>query len=245
MRTVDLNPPGHAALTLLLRPLTGEDELSLTGYGAGPAAALLERLAEGVDLDALNVSQIDRGLAGVYEMLFGPQAECRAVCKSCAETYEFMLDLPRIIAGQDAERPEGPDADGVWTISNGARLRAPRPGDLSAGPETLTKAVLVEGIADAETIGGFLETAAPVLTFDLAATCPQCETQAEIRFDLANYLTRRLTSERPFLIRETHLIASRYGWSHTEIMALPREDRRAYAGLIEAERARLSRRQFG
>ena len=175
-------------------------------------------------------------------MLYGPRAECRALCEFCGETYEFMLDLTQIIAEQDAERQDLPDADDVWTLPGGARVRGPKPEDLTGDPKSLAARLTIEGEASADEVEAFLETAAPVLTLDLAARCPGCDKPAQLRFDLATYLTRRLAAERPFLVRETHLIASHYGWPHGEIMALPRDDRRAYAGLVEAERTRLSRR---
>ena len=244
MRAVDLNPSGYSPLMLTLRPLTGADELALAGIDAASALALLSRLADGVDLSTLTVSQIDRALVGTYLMLYGPRAECQAACESCGERYDFTLDLPQIVADQDAERPGPPDADGTWALSVGARVRAPTQADLAGDPATLAARLTVEGHAGADEISAFLETAEPVLTLDMSARCPDCGTAAEVRFDLSTYLTRRLAAERPFLVRETHLIASRYGWSHREIMALTRDDRRAYAGLIEAERARHSRRQM-
>jgi hypothetical protein len=230
-------------MVLKLRPLTGADELALAGVGVAPALALLERLADGADVAALTVCQADRALAEIYLMLYGPRAECRVACESCGETYEFTLDLPQIIAKQDAERPSQPDIEGVWTLPGGTRVRAPTQTDLVGDPATLAARLTLEGEASVDAIGAFLETASPVLTIDMDARCPDCGTAAQLRFDLSNYLTRRLAAEHPFLVRETHLIASRYGWSHGEIMALTRDDRRAYAGLIEAERARLSRRQ--
>jgi hypothetical protein len=245
MRTLDLNPSGDTPMVLTLRPLTGTDELTLAGIGAAPALALLDRLADGADVAVLTVTQADRALAGIYLMLYGPQAECQAACESCGESYEFTLDLSQIIAAQDAERPAPPDAGGAWTLPDGTRVRAPTQADLAGDPAGLAARLTVEGEANAGEVGAFLETASPVLTIDMAARCPDCGTAAQVRFDLATYLTRRLAAEHPFLVRETHLIASRYGWSHDEIMALTRDDRRAYAGLIEAERARLSRRQTG
>ena len=223
--------------------MTGADEIALAAVSAAPALVLLEHLAAGLDIAGLSVSQIDRALAGIYFMLYGPQAECRAICESCGEKYDFSLDLPQIIADQDAERPALPDSEGIWTLPNGARVRAPTQSDLADDPATLAARLTVEGETDAGVVGAFLETASPVLTLDMDANCPDCGATAQMRFDLANYLTRRLAAEHPFLVRETHLIASRYGWSHSEIMALTRDDRRAYSGLIETERARLSRRQ--
>jgi hypothetical protein len=243
MRAVDLNPSGDTPLVLTLRPLTGEDESALAGVGAESALALLDRLADGADVSTLTVSQADRALAEIYRMLYGPQAECRAACESCGESYDFTLDLAQVIADQDAERPAPPDAEGAWTLPGGARVRAPTDADLTGDPATLAARLTVEGEARAGEVSAFLETASPVLTFDLAARCPDCGAAAQVRFDLSTYLTRRLAAERPFLVRETHLIASCYRWSHSEIMALPRDDRRAYTGLIEVERARQGRRQ--
>lgn len=243
MPAIDLNPSGYTPMLLNLRPLTGADELALVGIGPVPALALLKRLADGTDVTGLTVCQADRALAQIYLMLYGPQAECRAACKFCGENYEFTLDLPEIIAKQDAERPAPPDIGGAWTLPSGTRVREPTHADLADDPATLAARLTLKGEASADEVGAFLETASPVLTINMDAQCPDCQAAAQLRFDLSNYLTRRLSAEHPFLVRETHLIASRYGWSHGEIMALTRDDRRAYAGLIEAERARLSRRQ--
>lgn len=243
MHVVEINAPGDPPLVLSLRPLTGADERAVSGHGAGAALALLERLAVGLDVTRISVSQSDRALAALYQMLYGPHAECRVGCGACAATYEFTLDLPQIIARQDADRPGPPDADGAWTLPGGARVRAPTQADLTVDPVSLAARLTLGGTVAAAEVETFLETAAPVLALDLAANCPECGTATTVRFDLAVYLARRLVSERPFLLRETHLIAARYGWSLAEIMDLSREDRRAFAGLIEAERARLSRRQ--
>lgn len=249
MYAVDLNPGGYSPKLLTLRPLTGADELALSGASTATALSLLVRLmhdTNDTDVTTLTVSQTDRALAGIYLMLYGPDAECRTACESCAETYEFTLNLPQMIAEQDAGIPAPPDELGVWTLASGARVRAPTQADLKnleEDPASLAQALTVEGEASAEEISTFLESASPVLSIDMSANCPSCSSAAQLRFDISTYLTRRLTAEHPFLVRETHLIAARYGWSYGEIMALTRDDRRAYAGLIEAERAQLSRRQ--
>jgi hypothetical protein len=91
-------------------------------------------------------------------------------------------------------------------------------------------------------VTNFLERAAPVLALDFNVDCPHCQREQKARFDLTRYFLRRLGGERSFLLREAHLIAAHYGWSHQEIMRLTRDERRAYAGLIETERAGASSR---
>ena len=244
MQAVNLNAPNDAPMLLWLRPLNGADELSIGGETLADAAALLARLSDGAPVEALNVSQLDRGLAGLYTAIYGDAAECRSTCAQCSEVYEFTLSLRDIIAAQDEGREVFADSEGLWHLPDGARLRAPLLADITDGGVDLLSRLVVEGtVADAE-VEAFLEQNAPVLSLDIDAACAHCGAAAQVRFDLAGYLLKRLLSERAFLLRETHLLATRYHWSHAEIVALSREDRRAYAGLIEAERARLSRRQL-
>jgi hypothetical protein len=255
MQVVVLEGRGGTPSPVLLAPLTGADEVALS-MDAGPKAAigLLRRLARQSDgsplvIDTLTVSQIDRLLAALYRTLYDDRAECRLRCKGCGEGYEFTLLLSDLIAAQHREAVGSPDADGCWALPDGRRVRAPTLADMAAaaGPEALLARVVVAGdpCREPDAVTDFLERAAPVLSLDLDAACPHCSRREAVRFDLAHYLSARLASERPFLIRETHLIASRYGWSLPEIMALGRADRRAFAGLIEAERTagqRIARR---
>ena len=254
MQVVTLDD-GRGTLTVLLAPLTGADEVALADAAAPHAAiALLRRLAHASDgsplaVDALTVSQADRLLAALYRTLYDDRAECRMRCKDCGEGYEFTLSLSEVIAAQDRERTGAADETGCWTLADGRRVRAPTVADIAAAnaPQALAARLVVEGDASSglDAVSDFLERAAPVLTLDLDAACPHCARGQAVRFDLAHYLSARLANERPFLVRETHLIASRYGWHHAEILTLSRADRRAFAGLIEAERAagtRIARR---
>lgn len=226
-----------------LAPLTGADEARfVAGAGAGEAAALLAALARDAAgqpcaIDALTVTAADRLLLQLYRTIYGDTAECRVGCAACGEGFEFALDLPDIARTQDGAI-EAEEAGGGWTLPEGALVRAPTLTDLAAaraGEDLIAR--VVDGAADRAQVDALLDRNAPVMAFDIDAPCPHCAAANSIRFDLAAFLAARLAAERPFLVREVHLLASRYGWSHGEIMALSRADRRTYAGLIEAERA--------
>ena len=142
----------------------------------------------------------------------------------------------------------GPDERGTFLLPDGRRIRAPTVGDVehavrSVDIAALRHACVLEGDADAdpELLDAALEAAAPALTRDVAATCPHCAAAQPVRFDLANFLVASLARERPFLLREMHLLARAYGWSLAEILSLNRDDRRALARLCEAERAAARR----
>jgi hypothetical protein len=247
--------PSLPAKPFLLRRLAGRDEAALDPDRPGAATHLLGALLAGpeggpVDLAALPVPVHDRLLAEVFRAEIGPEATCRAACTACGEGFEFALSLAALIAAQDAEAAGTgmAAADGRWPVA-GHRVRPPTLADGAGRAAGALVAALCDsppGPEAAAEIAAFLERAAPILALDLDAACPHCGAAERLAFDLPRFLVRALANDRPFLIRETHLIAARYGWSHAEIMALPRDDRRAFATLIETERsAALRQRAVG
>ena len=234
-------------MRVLLRDPTGEDELVAAEGNAAASSRLLDRLitrvndAGGlVDTSTLSVSEHDRLLTAIFTRLYGDKADCHAACGSCGEAFEFELPLDRILTEQaeEAARWGEPDAEGWWTAEQGVRFRAPTASEALVTDVDSLRALCLEGEPpDSFDLEAALAGAAPTLSLDVAVTCPHCDTAQNARFDIARHLARSLQRELPFLLREAHLIASTYGWSHGEIMALSRNDRRAFAGLIAGERA--------
>lgn len=247
---VDL--PSLPPARYLLKPLDGNAEAAVSDASAAAASRLLARLIAGpggepVDVARLPAAVHDRLLACLYQAELGDSVTAQSTCGACGEPFRFALSIDDLLAEQDeaAAAVGQPDAEGYWTGPGGARLRPPTLADAGAP----APAALLERIADGavapdlvEPLSAFLEKASPLLALDLDTHCPACGAAQRIGFDLARFLAQALAGERPFLIRETHLIAARYGWGHAEIMALPRADRRAYAALIEAERSAALRR---
>ena len=66
--------------------------------------------------------------------------------------------------------------------------------------------------------------------------CPECGARQSLAFCLDRYQLTALVQRRGESRREVHRLAAGYGWSLGEILALPRPQRRALAGMIEAER---------
>lgn len=240
-RLVTIAVPSLAPVRAVLRPITGSDEAVLAPHRAGEPTRLLASLARSEDGSALDLLTLpvtvhDRLLADVYRAEVGEKADCRAACSVCREPFEFQLVLADLIEGQDRDAAAcGPaDADGRWLVG-ATRVRPPTLADAAGG-----LAAVCDPPGDDEAaltaVAAFLEQVSPLLALDLDATCPHCGAAQRLGFDLPRFLVHVLANDRPFLIRETHLIAARYGWGHAEIMALPRDDRRAYAALIESER---------
>jgi hypothetical protein len=249
---VRVDIPSLPAGRYLLRRLDGAAEAAIEPRQPDMATRLLERLlvgaaGEAVDVAALPLAIHDRLLSCIYVAEFGETVSCRAACSACSSPFEFRFALPELLAAQDRDAAGvGRLAeDGCWAAPGGTRLRPPTLNDARTGAGADLIAAISSPRAAAEetaALAGFLERASPLLSLDIDTACPDCGAAQAVWFDLARFLVQALAGERPFLIRETHLVAARYGWSHAEIMALPREDRRAFAALIESERSASLRR---
>lgn len=254
MQRLDLSLPSLEGRTLFLRGLDGRTELIAEPGDPGAPKRLLEHLlvepsGAPIRIETLLETWRDRVLAALFEREFGDEIDARATCAMCALGFAFSFTLAPILAAQAkgaAATGLVPDEHGWWKLENGARLRPPRLGDVAAyRDQNSLLAALSEGKIAKKKAEALLDAAAPLLSIGLATECPHCEKSQVVEFEVGSYLIEALAAERPLLIRETHLIASRYGWSHETIMALPRADRRAYAQLIIAERGGAALRRAG
>jgi hypothetical protein len=96
--------------------------------------------------------------------------------------------------------------------------------------------------AVARALPGLMAELDPQAEILLSLLCPACGTSFTVPFDAADYFHRELSGQRTDVYREAHLLALHYHWSEAEIMAMPRQTRRLYLGLLAealgAERAR-------
>ena len=76
----------------------------------------------------------------------------------------------------------------------------------------------------------------PMADIHLALNCPSCEHKWEAPFDIVAFLWREISAAARRLLREVHTLASAYGWTETEILALSPARRRDLSG----DRKRMS-----
>jgi hypothetical protein len=244
MQRLSLDLPTLDDPRLYLAALDGVAELLAEAGNPFAASRLLARvLVDGggspTELALLPVAVRDRALAQLFIREFGSEVDAEVVCGGCAEKFSFCFSLSAVLASQaETAAATGlvPGAGGWWTLEDGAPLRPPTLDDLVRHHTPQALIAALGGGEASDEAEALLEAAAPTLSFDIGTNCPHCALAQDVAFDIAGYLIEALAAERPMLIREAHLIASRYGWGHATIMALPRADRRAYAQLIIAER---------
>lgn len=171
-------------------------------------------------------------------------AQCRQL--SCAEPFEFELPLAMLYNAV-------PDGGTVQVVLDGERsvaLRRPNGQDLrewhSQRPQSrqtaiaaMLKSVVVEGRAtpdDESVLAEALSGMDPLVAFTVSCACPACGAPNEVRVDLENLALARLKQRQRALLHEIHRLASRYGWTEAEVLAVAPHRRAHYLAMIEVER---------
>lgn len=205
------------------------------------ALALLPLAGPDADPDRLPVGAANARLLELRERLFGPRLTCVAECPHCAERLELGFTVGDLLASAAPPPAEVEVAAGEETF----RLRLPTwcdlaalaesrsPGDprarllarcrlpVGSDPAPLSEAVL-------EAAAGALEEADPLAETRIAIGCAQCDAQFEARFDIVEYLWSEVDVRARRLMGEVHALASAYGWSEAEVLALTPARRRVY-----------------
>jgi hypothetical protein len=73
-----------------------------------------------------------------------------------------------------------------------------------------------------------MSSAEPMADILLALNCPNCAHKWEVAFDIVAFLWREISAAAQRLLHEVHTLASAYGWTEPEILALNPARRRAY-----------------
>ncbi|MEV0220098.1 hypothetical protein [Streptomyces sp. NPDC050704] len=228
------------------------------GLAQAPAgrALLLHGVARpdtgGETLSALPVGEREADLFALRRALFGERMQVRLACAACGADMEFDLD-----AGEFA-RSLGPPADSVVRVAADGweiEFRVPGVADLTAAarhPDArralLARCVVSavrdgaavpagDGLPDAlpEAVQRRLAEAAqaadPGADVTLNVSCPECAAATRAELDIASYLWTELDAWARDVLLDVHLLATAYGWSEPEILALSPLRRRYYLEL--------------
>jgi len=237
--------------TLASGALLATWEAGLTAGGVSRALLLhaAARPAAGTaELLAVPVGERDADLYALRGALFGDRMSVRVTCRECAEEMEFDLAARQIAATEGARCDEFTVEHDEWTV----RFRLPTTGDLAAAeaaPADRAAAVLVERcVLAAERAGEAVEAgelpehvrqqvaraaaeADPRADITLKVACPACGHQAAAELDITSYLWAELDAWARGTLLDVHRLATAYGWSEPEILALSPLRRRYYLEL--------------
>lgn len=223
------------------------DEQCLALYEQGAARHAIDRallLVSTVGREAGSADWADQPLGRRDAQLlalrcawFGPHLDAVLACPACHELHAVALDLRGFVP------PESDDNNDTIQAA-GRRFRRPTSRDLAviaAAPdvEQATEQLLDRLVLDAAPEGGWsgadidaagtaLDRADPMAHVTIALRCEGCDHGWQAPLDIAAVLWDELSAQAQAVVHQVHLLASAYGWSEGQILAMPPARRRLY-----------------
>ncbi|MGK9169300.1 hypothetical protein KXR53_23500 [Inquilinus limosus] len=236
----------------------GSDELlALWERGLGETSvarglALLELVHPDMDADTaadLSIGVRDGLLLDLRELLFGRTITGLVECPACGDTLETEMATGQLRAAParaPLEISRGDYALSLRLLNSRDQIAAER-----ATPEERWRLLLDRCVASAsrsgeptavtqlpaEVIAAVEDRIAeldPQADVQLALSCPACGHQWQAAFDILPFLWAELSEWAARTLRDVHRLASAYGWSERDILALSPIRRRHYLGMLEA-----------
>lgn len=176
--------------------------------------------------------------------LLGLTARCSNA--PCGAAFEFELPLPELVdsAGATMQLRVALDATRCVTLRRptGDDLRAWRNQHFASRDEavrTMLATLLLEGQLGPDDEARLSEAIAaldPLVAFAVDCACPACNAPNSVAVDLEALTLARLAARQRSLLREVHCLASHYGWTEQEALAIPVRRRAQYLALCEEAR---------
>lgn len=162
----------------------------------------------------------------------------------CAQTFGFELPLDALPAGGDV-----PPSSIEVRVEDDRRLavrlptgddlrqwRAARPASREQAVRLMLDTLLLDGElrpADEAAVSAAIASHDPLVDFSVSCTCPACGAANFVQIDLEQLAVRRLAHYQRRLLLEVHRLASHYGWTERQVLAVPARRRAQYLALIE------------
>jgi Zn ribbon nucleic-acid-binding protein len=228
-------------------------ELALVMLSAAFPQASQNTLAD------LTIGQRDACLLQLRALTFGAQFKGLAACPACGEQLEISLDISDLPMngnqlpepGQAASANRGVEFTCdpyrlTYHLPTSADLRlVTRLGDPELARRRLLEACVSEACRAQQTIPASqlpeevleavserINQAEPLANLILSATCPACQHQWKVLFDIVSFFWNEIGARAARLLREVHILASAYGWREADILALSPWRRQAYLEMI-------------
>ena len=212
------------------------------GTGLAPLDQALLLVSSVEDLPAesaaeLAVDERDAKLIAARIAAFGAGVTFFTPCPHCGEGNEADFDLNSIPRRQ-SERIEI-SIDGRPICLRPPSSRAVAAAAAASDPKILLHAC-AEGVGPAddprtlERIEQELASAFPLLNITFDMTCAQCSREFTTRFDIGAWLWREVEALADQAVDTVDRLARAYGWSESDILAMPQSRRALYLARVTA-----------
>jgi hypothetical protein len=245
-----------------LGPLTGLEEDWLIRNKSAPNAVTVTNLLSSCLITLggrpVTTAMVEQLLVGDRDFLMlelrgltlGEDFFAVVNCSACREKMDVNFKAGEV----PVDRPSGASCFYTLQVTDVGRERALRfrlptgadqesvlglPSE-GAGEALLERCLLDDGgtpVSSAEKVllAEEIERHAPKVELELELLCPSCGHRFVVAFDTTAFFLQELRGNDRNLLREFHSLAFHYHWSHSEILGLDRERRRAYLSLLTDE----------
>jgi hypothetical protein len=221
------------------------------GRSSGPidrAVILLAALSGCSEQDAerVDLGTRDTLLAAGLFRLAGTAVWSWVRCAGCGSVLDVPLDPAVLPHEEDATADRQPLA--VATVDGPLTVRLPDTRDLraaaTAGDASSARRLLLRrllpGLPAERDIGEdtvaivetALEKASPGAAVMVTVGCPDCGGATEAAVDVPLLLWCHVEAAAVVLLSEIHVLASAYGWTEPDVLALPPRRRRSYLAMV-------------
>lgn len=208
---------------------------------------------------AQSVGQRDAALLAIREQVFGASFASYAECPQCRAALEFAFCANDIRVGAAPTTSDGQvltfEYDG-YTIEarlpgSADQLAIVGCGDVASARALLLHRCIVSSVyqgtgMDAKdtkngdelpenviaALGEAMVERDPQAEIRLKLICPSCDHQWFAVFGILTFLGQEITTYARRILRDVHVLASAYGWSEPEILALSAMRRRFYLEMV-------------
>jgi hypothetical protein len=202
------------------------------------------------ELARLPVGRRDALLLDMREDIFGPILSGLATCPHCGQSLEISFNTDDIWAVPETEPeqelfvekdeyklhlrlPNSLDmmdiADQDLTEATQALIRRCLLGIIHRDNEVSVE-ILPEAILEAASER--MSKADSQADVELALSCPQCGNKWQMPFDILSFFWKEIDSWAYRILQDVHSLASEYGWSEAEILAMSNRKRQSYLDLV-------------
>jgi uncharacterized protein (UPF0212 family) len=199
----------------------------------------------------VSIGERDRTLLRIREELFGSKIEATAECPRCGERLELAFGTHDIWTPEPC-LPTPKESLRLEAAGYEVRYRLPTTADLAEmgtmegrnallkrcvelarfGAQAIDPEALPDEIVTAVAAG--MAEADPQAEVRIALSCPGCSNQWSSVFDIVAFLWGEIEDWAQRLLLEVHALASAYGWSERDIVAMGPRRRRFYLEMVHS-----------
>ena len=204
-------------------------------------AQLSEHLGK-EELFNLTIGERDQLLIKAYQAMFGSEIEVFSSCSACSCELELLVDLNELlVVDYEADTNLKFELHGKQLLLEPIRVgdlkQVKRIGNEKWLDEKLTQGRIAPKLITQEDRNEYaarLSELDPQADICLEFECVECQFSWIDPFDIASQLWLRFDATCKRLLAAVHSLASAYGWTETEVLAMSPWRREVYLNMVRA-----------